>query len=252
MMNVIEILMKECDYSSKNQTPHNMALEIKKNPNVDLNSKRGLIFSISMVMTLSMMLFAFEWKQYDKSVVELNTRQTNVFEAMVEVPATDIPPPPEVVVQQPQLIAVPDEQEIEQDIKFIFDVEVTAETKVEEYKPVEVPKIEEEETDQIFIIVEENAEPKGGLSEFYKFVSNNIKYPAQARRLQVEGRVYVEFIVGKDGKIADATAVKGIGAGCDEEAVRIIMAAPSWNPAKQRGKPVRQRMVLPITFKLAS
>jgi protein TonB len=229
-----------------------MALEIKKNPNVDLNSKRGLIFSISMVITLSLVLFAFEWKQYDSSIVELAGKQTNVFETMVEVPSTTISPPPEVIIQQPQLVAVPDEEEIEQEIKFVFDVEVTEDSKVEEYKPVEMPKALEEETDEIFLVVEENAQPKGGISEFYKYVSTNIKYPAQARRLNVEGRVYVEFIVGKDGKIFDAVTVKGIGAGCDEEAVRIIMSAPAWNPAKQRGKPVRQRMVLPITFKLAN
>lgn len=228
-----------------------MALEIKKNPKVDLNNKRGLIFSLSLVITLSMMLYAFEWKQYDSSIMELTAKQTNVFETMIEVPSTTIPPPPEIIVQQPQLVAVPDEEEIEQEIKFVFDVEVTEDTKVEEYKPLEIPKIEEE-SDEIFLVVEENAQPRGGISEFYQYIGNNIKYPAQARRLRVEGRVYVEFVVGKDGKIFDATAVKGIGAGCDEEAVRIIMSSPAWNPAKQRGKPVKQRMVLPITFKLAS
>ncbi len=228
-----------------------MALEIKKNPHVDLNKKRGLIFSISLLITLSMVLYAFEWKQYESTLIELTSRQTNVFEALVEVPPTEIPPPPEIIIQQPQLVAVPDEEEIENDIKFIFDVEVTEDTKVEEYKPMELPKIEEEDVDQIFVVVEENAQPKGGISQFYKFVGENIKYPAQARRMQVEGRVYIEFIVGRDGKISEAFAVKGIGAGCDEEAVRIIMSSPPWNPAKQRGKPVRQRMVLPITFKLA-
>jgi len=229
-----------------------MALEMKKNPNVDLNKKRGLFFSISLLITLSLVLYAFEWKQYDKSVVELTAKQTNVFETMVEVPPTEIPPPPEIVVQQPQLVAVPDEQEIEEEIKFVFDVEVTEEMKVEEYKPVEIPKMEEEVEDVIFLVVEENASPKGGISEFYKYVSENIKYPMQARRMRVEGKVFVEFVIGKDGKIFNANAVKGIGAGCDEEAVRIIMNAPAWNPAKQRGKPVKQRMVLPITFKLAS
>ncbi len=227
-----------------------MAIEIKKNPNVDLNTKRGLIFSLSLVITLSLVLYAFEWKRYDASIGELSVKQTNIFETMVEVPSTTIPPPPEVIVQQPQLVVVPDEEEIEEDIKFVFDVEVTEETKVEEYKPMEIPKTEEE-SDDIFLVVEENAQPKGGITEFYQFVGNNIKYPAQARRLRVEGRVYVEFVVGKDGKIFDANSIKGIGAGCDEEAVRIIMSAPAWNPAKQRGKPVRQRMVLPITFKLA-
>ncbi len=228
-----------------------MALEIKKNPTVDLNKKRGFIFSISLVITLSMMLYAFEWKQYEKSIVELTSKKTNVFEAMVEVPPTSIPPPLEIIVQQPQLVAVPDEEEIEEEIKFIFDIEVTEDTRVEEYKPLEMPKVEEEDTEEIFLVVEENAQPKGGIAEFYRYIGANIKYPAQARRMQVEGKVFVEFVVGKDGKIFNAITVKGIGAGCDEEAVRIIMSAPAWNPAKQRGKPVKQRMVLPITFKLA-
>jgi len=229
-----------------------MALEIKKNPHVDLNNKRGFIFSISFVITLSLVLFAFEWKQYDTLTVVLTSRQANVFETMVDVPPTSIPPPPEIIIQQPKLVAVPDEEEIKQEIKFVFDVEVTEDTKVEEYKPVEIPKIAEEESDEIFLVVEENAQPKGGIAEFYRYVSENVKYPAQARRMNVEGKVFVEFVVGKDGKISDAYAVKGIGAGCDEEAVRIIMSAPPWNPAKQRGKPVKQRMILPITFRLAS
>jgi periplasmic protein TonB len=229
-----------------------MALEIKKYPKVDLNNKRSLIFSLSLLITLSMVLYAFEWKQYDKTIVEITTKKTNAFETMIEVPSTQIPPPPqEIIVQQPQLVAVPDEEEVKQDVKFTFDVEVTTETRIEEYVPVEQPKVQEEETEEIFLVVEENAEPKGGYSAFYKFVSENIKYPGPARRMRIEGRVYVEFIVNKDGKISDAKTVKGIGGGCDEEAERIVMEAPSWNPAKQRGRPVRQRMVLPITFKLA-
>lgn len=229
-----------------------MALEVKKNPNVDLNKKRGLFFSISLLVTLSMMLLAFEWKQYDRASVDLIAKQTNVFETLAEIPATQIPPPPEVIVQQPQLVAVPDEEEIKEEIKFVFDIEVTEDTKIEEYVPVELPKMAEEDTDQIFVVVEENAEPVGGISEFYRYVSTNVHYPALARRLNLEGKVFVEFVVGKDGKISNAVAIKGIGGGCDEEAVRIIMASPNWNPAKQRGKPVKQRMVLPITFRLAS
>lgn len=228
-----------------------MALEIKKNPNVDLNNKHALIFSIGLLISLSLAYLAFEWKQFDKPMVTLTASNTNVFETMVDVPPTEIPPPPEPMVQQPQVVAVANDEEIEEDVKFIFDVEVTEETKIEEYVPVEMPK-DEEESDEIFIVVEETAQPKEGISEFYKYVVENIKYPAQARRMNIEGRVYVEFVVGKDGKIFDAIAIKGIGAGCDEEAVRIIMGSPAWNPAKQRGKPVKQRMVLPITFRLAS
>ena len=66
----------------------------------------------------------------------------------------------------------------------------------------------------------------------------------------VEGKVFVEFVVNRDGSIVDVKSIKGIGAGCDEEAVRIVQSAPAWKPGKQRGKPVRQKMVIPITFKL--
>ena len=129
-----------------------------------------------------------------------------------------------------------------------LDVEVTDQTKIEE---IVVQAAEpEEETDQIFTIVEESASPKGGIAAFYKYVSDKIKYPPQARRMGIEGRVFVEFVIAKDGTLTEVKAIKGIGAGCDEEAVRIVQSAPPWNPGKQRGKPVKQRYTLPIIFKL--
>ena len=229
-----------------------MALEIKKTEHADLDKKEVFFFSISLFITLVMVLGAFEYKQYDKPVMELVSRNTNTFEEMLDVPATEIPPTPDVIVQQPQLVEVPDEQEIEQEVKFVFDVEVTEDTKIQAVEAIEAPKIVEEETEQIFTIVEVTAEPKDGLAAFYQSISEQIKYPAQARRMRVEGKVFVEFVIGKDGKITEVKAVKGIGAGCDEEAVRIIQNSPPWNPGRQRGKPVRQRMVLPIIFKLAN
>jgi periplasmic protein TonB len=228
-----------------------MALEIKKTEHADLDKKEVFFFSISLFITMLLVWFAFEWKQYDKPIVELVARSTNTFEEMLDVPATEIPPQPEVVIQQPRLVEVPDEQEIKEEIKFVFDIEVTEETKIQEVAVVEAPVVEEQ-SEEIFSIVEENAEPRGGMSAFYQYVSTQIKYPAQARRMRVEGRVFVEFVIGKDGKITDVVAVKGIGAGCDEEAVRIIQNSPPWKPGKQRGKPVRQRMVLPIIFKIAN
>ena len=146
------------------------------------------------------------------------------------------------------IVEVPDEEEIEEEIKVNLDIEVTQDTKVEEI----VVKADEpaEETDEIFTIVEESASPKGGMGAFYKYVTDKMKYPPQARRMGIDGKVFVEFVVNKDGSISDVRAVKGIGAGCDEEAVRVVQSAPSWTPGKQRGKAVKQRMVLPITFKL--
>ncbi|MFZ5973327.1 MAG: energy transducer TonB [Bacteroidota bacterium] len=223
-------------------------MEAKKTDKADLTKKSSFFFSIGLLLTMALVVTAFEWKQYDESLVDLVGKSNDVFEEVIEVPPTDQPPPPPPQIQTPQIVEVPDEEEIEEEIQINLDVEVTEDTKVEEViVQVEEPK---EEVDEIFTIVEESAAPKGGMAAFYKYVSDKIKYPAQARRMGIEGRVFVEFVINKDGSISDVRAVKGIGAGCDEEAVRIVQAAPAWTPGKQRGKPVKQRMVLPITFKL--
>ena len=68
--------------------------------------------------------------------------------------------------------------------------------------------------------------------------------------MRIEGKVFVQFVVDRDGSITDVVVVRGIGGGCDEEAIRVVKNSPSWKAGKQRGKNVRVRMVLPITFKL--
>jgi TonB family protein len=103
---------------------------------------------------------------------------------------------------------------------------------------------------EIFTVVEAQPEFEGGADAFYKYIMNEIRYPLQARRMGIEGRVDVEFVVGKDGILSDVKAIKGIGAGCDEEAVRVLQNAPAFKPGTQNGKPVFVRMVVPIVFKL--
>lgn len=223
-------------------------MEAKKTDSADLTKKSGFFLSVGLLVTMVLVVTAFEWRQYEDSLVDLQGKNMNTFEEVMEVPPTEQPPPPPPQVQQPQVVEVPDEEEIKEDIKVNLDVEVTDQTKIEE---IVVQAAEpEEESDQIFTIVEESATPKGGMAAFYKFVSDKIKYPPQARRMGIEGRVFVEFVIGKDGTLSEVRAIKGIGAGCDEEAVRIVQSAPPWNPGKQRGKPVKQRYTLPIIFKL--
>jgi periplasmic protein TonB len=224
-------------------------MEPKKTEKADLTNKSGLFFNIGLVITLLIVVMAFEYSVRDNSGDVNLVQQNNMVEEIMEVPPTDLPPPPPPKIQQPQIIEVPDEEEIKEEIKVDFDVEVTTDTKVEEI--VIAPVVEEkEDVDQIFLVVEESATPKGGMAAFYKYVGDKMKYPAQARRMGVEGKVFVEFVINRDGSITDVKAIKGIGAGCDEEAVRVVQSAPPWNPGKQRGKPVRQRYVVPIIFKL--
>lgn len=224
-------------------------MEAKKSEKADLTNKSSLFFSIGLLFTMSIVLWQFEKKSYDESIADLTARSNNTFEEMMEVPPTEQPPPPAPVIQQPQIVEVPDEQEIKEDIKLNFDVEVSEETKVEAVQVVEAP-VEKEDVEQIFSVVEESAAPKGGLQAFYKYVGEKLKYPAQARRMGTEGKVFVEFVVNRDGSLVDVKVMRGIGAGCDEEAIRVVQSAPAWTPGKQRGKPVRQKMVIPINFKL--
>ncbi|MGB5980187.1 MAG: TonB family protein, partial [Cyclobacteriaceae bacterium] len=109
----------------------------------------------------------------------------------------------------------------------------------------------EEQPDEIFTIVEDKPTPAGGMEGWSKYLQENLHYPTQAKRMGIEGKVYIQFIVEKDGSISEVKAIKGIGAGCDEEAERVIRNAPDWNPGRQRGKNVRVRMVIPLFFKLS-
>lgn len=103
---------------------------------------------------------------------------------------------------------------------------------------------------EIFTIVENPATPPGGYQGFFEYVAKSINYPEQARKKGIQGKVYVQFVVDKDGSLTEVEVVKGIGSGCDEEAVSIVQAAPKWNPANQKGIAVKQRIMLPITFNL--
>ena len=90
----------------------------------------------------------------------------------------------------------------------------------------------------------------GGEQAMMDFVAKNVQYPKEAMEKEISGRVLVGFIVEKDGSISETEVVKGIGGGCDEEAVRVVKAMPKWKPGKQDGKPVRVHFLLPLTFKL--
>ncbi len=106
--------------------------------------------------------------------------------------------------------------------------------------------------DGVYMIVDETAKPEKGLPAFYEEVGRKLKYPVEARKLGIEGKVFVEFVVQMDGSISDIQAIKGIGAGCDEEAISVLKSSViKWIPGKNQGIPVKQRLALPITFKLA-
>jgi len=153
-------------------------------------------------------------------------------------------------VEQPQqttqLEIVDNEVETE-DIK--INAEVEQNEVIEEYVAPEV--VEEEVVEQeIFQIVEEMPQFPGGEQKLMEFVAKNIKYPQIARETGIQGRVFVGFVVEPDGSISNVKLLRGIGGGCDEEAMRVIKSLPKWKPGKQRGKAVRVSYQIPVFFKL--
>lgn len=228
-------------------------MEPKKSKSADLSGKSFLFFNIGLTVSLGLAIMAFNYKVYDDTSAKDLAQGSKIEEDIMEPPVTEQLPPQQIQqLEQPSIVEVPNETKIQEDIQINMDIETQIDQVVKEVQ-ASAPVVEEEKEDphQIFLVVEETAAPIGGLPAFYQYVLDHLKYPAQARRMEIEGKVFVEFVIEKDGSVSDVKAIKGIGAGCDEEAIRVVSETPKWKPAKQRGKPVRQRMVLPITFKLS-
>lgn len=111
-------------------------------------------------------------------------------------------------------------------------------------------KIKKVDNDSIYQIVEVMPEFSGGMEKMMDYLSNNIKYPEEAKEKGISGRVFLSFVIEKDGSVSNVKVAKGIGKLCDDEAVRVVKAMPKWKPGMQKGKPVRVTYMLPITFKL--
>ncbi|WP_028902418.1 MULTISPECIES: energy transducer TonB [unclassified Prevotella] len=103
---------------------------------------------------------------------------------------------------------------------------------------------------QVFDVVEQMPEYPGGMAAMVEYLSKNVKYPADAEKKKVEGKVFVTFVVDTDGSITDVTLMKKVFPSLDAEAMRVISAMPKWVPGKQRGQVVRVRFTVPIMFRL--
>jgi len=230
----------------------NEVMESKKTPRADLERKKAGLMMVGLVITLSIVLFAFEWKSYDAIVNELLNRQVVIIEeddiliTRQEMPPPPPPPPP---VQTTILEIVEDDVEIENDVR--IDSDADQRTVIKEYVPVVIAEKEEVvEELEIFTIVEEMPSFPGGDEARVRFLSQNIKYPQMAKESGIQGTVFVTFVVEPDGNVTNVRVLRGIGGGCDEEAMRVVRMMPKWKPGQQRGKSVRVQFNMPIRFTL--
>ncbi len=227
-----------------------IAMEEKKSPKANLENKKLMFTQIGLIISLLIAWLAFEHKNYDKREIDssLLNREIAVDEEMVEITKQEEqkPQPVEVPKQTTQLEIVQDDVEVE-------DIEINAEVdQTEVLDDYVAPEIEEEEVveQEIFQIVEEMPAYPGGDQKLMEYIAKNIKYPQIARESGIQGRVFVGFVVEPDGSVSNVKLLRGIGGGCDEEAMRVIKSMPKWKPGKQRGKAVRVSYQIPVNFRL--
>ncbi|MTI21272.1 energy transducer TonB [Fulvivirga sp. RKSG066] len=220
-------------------------MEHRKNLNKDLRRQSGLFFQIGLLIALMICVSAFEYttkKEYNPVDITLSSETDNWTPPITEIPPPK-PPKPKVI---PNFVPVEINEPIETPIVDI----IIDQTEPIVYEPVidDIPV--EKADDAPFVFVEEMPAPEGGLGAFYSYINKNLKYPSQARRMGIEGKVFVKFVVLENGELDQIHIVRGIGAGCDEEVLRVMDKAPKWNPGKQRGEPVKVWQMVPINFQL--
>lgn len=229
-------------------------MEAKKSPRADLEKKKGLYLEIGLIFSLAIVLLAFSIKSYDQSKIEINNYDGPIMEDLDDIINTDqdeeVAPPPEQEQPTTEFEIVDDNVDIENEV-----VPVNADDNMnsaqQEYSAPVIEEIEEEKEEKtIFIAVESMPEYPGGETELYKYLGNSINYPEQARNLGLQGKVYVTFVVERDGSIANPKVLRDIGGGCGEEALRVVRSMPKWKPGKQHGKNVRVQYNLPVLFQL--
>ena len=227
-------------------------MEAKKTPRADLEKRRGMFLEIGLAVILAAALVAFNVKSYEKEVKEVSTRTADVeIEAdIIQTEQEETPPPPP---EEPEVVAT-ELNVVENDAEDIHEIGiVNAEARADEaleFTRVEVTEEVEEAEEEVFLVVEEDPEFPGGLDALSKFIADNIKYPQLAKENNITGRVFVSFVVEKDGRVGQVKILRDIGGGCGNEAVRVVKMMPKWKPGKQRGKAVRSQFNLPVNFDL--
>ena len=236
-------------------------MEIKKSQRADLESQKGTGLLIGYIVTLSAIFVAFEYttRDYVETDVVYSTSSFVSEEEVVPITQpifTAAPPPPAEAPQVAEILDIVDNNTeiVEEEIQ---TSESTTEAISGPVAHVSGPAMgppaatqEEGDEGEVFEVVEQSPNFPGGMDELMKWLSKNLKYPASAQENGIQGRVLVQFVVNKDGSIVEPKVIRSVDPALDKEAMRVVSAMPKWQPGKQRGKTVRVRYTLPVTFRL--
>lgn len=216
-----------------------------RDPKVDLRKYYTIFFETGLIITLMVLigLTRINFGPSEESEFVLETQDVVEMEEIIQTEQQKMVPPPP---RPPVPVAVPNDVIIEDvDISINAELDLSDEGYLPPPPPQKQTAPEEEPEEDFFIAVEKMPVLKGGLES----IQEKIKYPEMARKANIQGRVYVQFIVNENGEVENPVILRGIGGGCDEEALRVIKDA-KFTPGLQRGRPVRVRYSLPIIFML--
>ncbi|PZX19489.1 protein TonB [Breznakibacter xylanolyticus] len=225
-------------------------MEVKKSPKVDLENKKTLFMQVGMVVALSVILIAFEWTSSDAKKSEFDSIQEAAVEEEI-IPITRQeemkPPPPPPPPRVSDVLTI-----VEDDVKLDEELDLREFEEKEEvvFTNMVAPQEEEEADAPVFFIVEKMPEFPGGNEALQRYIAQSIKYPVIAQENGIQGRVFVSFVVNAKGQVVDVKIARGVDANLDKEAIRVVMAMPTWTPGEQRGKKVKVSYTVPINFVL--
>ena len=237
-------------------------MDANKTVNEELQGQKSTNILIGYVLSLALMFVAFEYTQREVKVVE----EGKIYDFKMEedmIPITHqeemmAPPPAAAPTVMEVINEVEDDTELpEEEIQTAEEVNQAITTVVGTGAPSAVvsgpvgPVVEADDDDRIFDVVEENAQFPGGDEACMKWLQEHIKYPQICIEQNVQGRVYVGFVVNRDGSIVDVKIIKSPDNNLSKEAERVVKLMPKWKPAKQGNKTVRSRFNLPVNFRLS-
>jgi periplasmic protein TonB len=223
----------------------------KKSEKANLEKKKGVFLQLGLVITLAIILVAFEWTSKPKEMSSMGaTSDMNLTEEIIPITRQQEvkpPPPPAAPKVTDVLNIVEDDVKIDDEL-VIDDAEADQQMQVD---IVEFNETEEVVEEEVFFIVEDMPSFQGkGQEGFREWIAQNLRYPEIAAENGISGKVYVQFAVNSKGEVVDAVVVRSVDPSLDKEAVRVVMSAPKWVPGKQRGKPVKVQFTFPINFVL--
>ncbi|MCX4333855.1 MAG: energy transducer TonB [Bacteroidales bacterium] len=229
-------------------------MEIKKSPKANLENKKLLFTEIGLIVSLAIVLGAFEYGSKEKTVAVLeDTTEVVDVEEMIPITQETPPPPPsapKIPILSDQIDIVEDDIQVDDDMFINLEDDANMGVDIIEYVEGVGEEVIEEEAIPFQLVEDKPSFMGGDANTFSKWVNERLVYPEIAKENGVQGRVTLQFTVNTDGSVSNVKVLRGVDSSLDKEAVRVVSMSPKWTPGKQRDRAVKVTYTFPVIFQL--